>query len=253
MRQGGRLRAIARGISMWSGQFFAGGGACAGWAARCVRTAPPACGLAGRPEAGWLPDCNGWAIGPWRGEDGMCSKSREWLCGPLMGCGRPGPGDVLVARFSGAVESGTLRAGSRSPFSPCAMRSTTPLSEALPLAIAALGAVLHLGLLLQVLTLKSFAGWLFSIAVLAPWLLFLVAYRLGAGRSSTRRLSLSSGVSYLVFGTWAFFDTIYVHPDAQGGLVFLVIPLAASMGAVVLVFALLLTRQGSAAGPSGAR
>lgn len=133
------------------------------------------------------------------------------------------------------------------------MKDTSPSPSALPLAIVVFGAVLHLGLLFQVVTPKSFAAWLFSIAVLAPWLLLFVAYRLAAGRPLARRTSLFFSVSYLSFGAWAFFDTIYVHPDAQGGLVFLVIPFAASMAAVVLGFALLLTRQGAAARRSGAR
>lgn len=133
------------------------------------------------------------------------------------------------------------------------MKDTSPSPSALPLAIVVFGAVLHLGLLFQVVTPKSFAAWLFSIAVLAPWLLLFVAYRLAAVRPLARRICLLFSVSYLAFGAWAFFDTIYLHPDAQGGLVFLVIPFAASMAAVVLAFALLVTRQGSAARRSGAR
>ncbi len=51
------------------------------------------------------------------------------------------------------------------------------------------------------------------------------------GASHFYALGLSS--VYLAFGTWAYYDAIYVHPDPQNGLVFVVVPILGIIVAVV--------------------
>ena len=55
-------------------------------------------------------------------------------------------------------------------------------------------------------------------------------------------VSLFACVLYLCFGGWAYWDALYTHPDPQGGLVFLVIPVAGAIGASILLGVLLALR-----------
>ncbi len=112
--------------------------------------------------------------------------------------------------------------------------------------------MVHLSFLFQVFTVKSAAGLLLPLVVLAPWLFLLVSIHLAKNRLLAEYISLIATAFYLVFGAWAFWDTIYVHPDPQGGLVFLVIPVAASIAALALLLALLLTKSTSTV-PAGHR
>jgi len=112
-------------------------------------------------------------------------------------------------------------------------------------AIVAIGATVHLSFLFQIFTVKSAAGFILPLVVLLPWLFLLASMHLAQNRLRAEYISLFATAVYLVFGAWAFWDTIYVHPDPQGGLVFLVVPVAASIAALVLLLALLLTKRKS--------
>lgn len=107
--------------------------------------------------------------------------------------------------------------------------------KALSPVICTIGAAIHLGFLFKIFSLKSPAGLFFPLLVLAPWLILFAASLLAAGRSSAAYVTLAASAAYLVFGAWAFWDVIHVHPDPQGGLVFLVIPAAASVPALILL------------------
>ena len=111
--------------------------------------------------------------------------------------------------------------------------------------IVAIGAAVHLSFLFQVFTIKSAAGLLFPLLVLTPWLFLIASIHLAKNRLLAEYISLIATAVYLFFGAWAFWDTIYVHPDPQGGLVFLVIPVAASIAALALLLVLLLTKSKS--------
>lgn len=120
----------------------------------------------------------------------------------------------------------------------------SPLRGLCP-SIVVTGAIVHLGFLFQVFTIKSAAGLLFPLLVLAPWLFLLASSHLAKNRLLAQYVTLVATVVYLVFGAWAFWDTIYVHPDPQGGLVFLVIPVAAVVATLALLLVLLLTKPKS--------
>jgi len=120
------------------------------------------------------------------------------------------------------------------------------LPQVLCLAIVATGAAVHLYFLLQVFTVKSAAGLLFPLLVLTPWLVLLASIHLAQNRLRAAYNLFIAATVYLLFGAWAFWDTIYVHPDPQGGLIFLVIPVAASLVTLTLLLVLLLTKPKSA-------
>ena len=47
---------------------------------------------------------------------------------------------------------------------------------------------------------------------------------------------------YLALGGWSYWDTLYIHPDPQGGLIFLFVPLLGVLAALVLMAGLWLSR-----------
>jgi len=115
----------------------------------------------------------------------------------------------------------------------------------LRLLIVAIGASVHVSFLFQVFTVKSVAGFIFLLVVLLPWLFLFASMHIAKNRSRAAYSSLFAAAGYLVFGAWAFWDTIYVHPDPQGGLGFLVVPVAASIAALFLFLALQITKHKS--------
>lgn len=114
--------------------------------------------------------------------------------------------------------------------------------HALTLVVIVIGATIHLGFLLQVFSVKSVAGLAFPLVVSAPWLLLYAASRIAANRAGSQYVSLFASVLYLCLGGWAYWDTLYIHPDPQGGLVFLVFPVAGAIGASILLGVLLALR-----------
>ena len=121
-------------------------------------------------------------------------------------------------------------------------RTFRSLPQVICLAIIATGAGVHLYFMLQVFTVKSAAGALFPLLVLTPWIILLASIRLALNRLLATCTLITASAFYLLFGAWAFWDTIYVHPDPQGGLIFLVIPVAASLATLTLLLVLLLTK-----------
>ena len=115
--------------------------------------------------------------------------------------------------------------------------------RALSLAAIGLGAVTHVGVMWSAAAGASIGVVIFAIGLLVPWMLLATAVQLAQGRRVAETVALLASVTYVVFGAWAFWDAMYVHPDAQGGLVFLVVPVAASLVAGVLALALLATRR----------
>jgi len=47
---------------------------------------------------------------------------------------------------------------------------------------------------------------------------------------------------YLALGGWSYLDTLYIHPDPQGGLIFLFVPLLGVLAALALMAGLWLSR-----------
>lgn len=117
------------------------------------------------------------------------------------------------------------------------MNNATPVpSTPVPtLALIATGAAVHTTFLLQVIRPDTFSGLVFLLAVLTPWLLLLAAHHVAARRSGPQAICTWTSVAYLLLGAWAYWDTLYVHPDPQGGLVFFAVPVMGGIAAVVLL------------------
>jgi len=113
---------------------------------------------------------------------------------------------------------------------------------------------IHIGLLLQVVKPLSLAGVLFACVVASPCLLISEMAVLLHKRGAWYGCALGLSLAYLVFGAWAYYDAMYVHPDPQNALIFIVVPvfgiLATVIGTVV-VFAI--SRRASAGSDREAR
>jgi len=106
------------------------------------------------------------------------------------------------------------------------------------------GIVSHLALLFQVFHPKWFTvmAWVFPAVVVVPWALLWVCSRLARGRRVASRVVLGVFGLYLVLGAWGYWDTIYIHPDPQGGLIFMVMPVLGGLAALVLMSGLWLSQ-----------
>ena len=71
---------------------------------------------------------------------------------------------------------------------------------------------------------------------------FVGSSRLARGRPVAVLLVLGLQVLYLVLGCWAYWDTIYIHPDPQGGLIFMVLPVFGVLAALVMMSGLWLSQ-----------
>lgn len=107
-----------------------------------------------------------------------------------------------------------------------------------------LGIVSHLALLFQVFHPKwlTVMAWVFPAVVVFPWLFFGLCSRLARGRRVASTVVLAVSGLYLVLGVWAYWDTIYIHPDPQGGLVFFVMPGLGGLVALMLMAGLWLSQ-----------
>ncbi|OIN91157.1 MAG: hypothetical protein AUJ20_12130 [Comamonadaceae bacterium CG1_02_60_18] len=106
------------------------------------------------------------------------------------------------------------------------------------------GIVSHLALLFQVFHPKwlTVMAWVLPAVVVLPWVFLGLCSRLARGRRTASRVVLGVSALYLVLGVWAYWDTIYIHPDPQGGLVFFVMPVLGGLAAALLMVGLLLSR-----------
>jgi hypothetical protein len=116
-------------------------------------------------------------------------------------------------------------------------------TRGISIGVVAIGAVTHMGLMWSAAGGASIGVLIFAAGVLVPWMFAVAAIKLAEGRRVAEVVTLTASVAYVVFGAWAFYDAMYVHRDAQGGLVFLVVPVAASFLAALLVLVLAATRR----------
>jgi hypothetical protein len=70
------------------------------------------------------------------------------------------------------------------------------------------------------LSLLLFMGWAIS-----PYVALMVTTVWLAGPGAGRWMVLAGALLITVFGTWLTTEAIIIHPDAQGGLVFIFLPL----------------------------
>ena len=110
--------------------------------------------------------------------------------------------------------------------------------------VMGLGMVSHLALLLKDvkpggLTVMAliFPAW-----VALPWALIWGCARLARGRRVASWGVAGLALLYLVLGTWAYADALYIHPDPQGALIFLFVPLLEVLPALLLMAGLWLSR-----------
>lgn len=106
------------------------------------------------------------------------------------------------------------------------------------------GIVTHLVLLFQVFHPKWFTvmAWVFPSVVMLPWGLLWVCSRMALGRRIAFAVVLGVSGLYLILGVWAYWDTIYLHPDPQGGLIFMVMPVLGGLVALALMSGLWLSQ-----------
>jgi hypothetical protein len=122
------------------------------------------------------------------------------------------------------------------------MKSSVPASPLLgTFATCAAAVAIHLGLLFQVLKPLSSAALMFIPIVAAPCLVIsAVAWWLNR-RAASRFCGQGLAATYLVFGSWAYCDALYIHPDPQNGLIFVVVPILAVLVTGVATAIMLVT------------
>lgn len=100
-------------------------------------------------------------------------------------------------------------------------------------------ATIHIGLLLQVARPQSFSTLIFTFIVIAPPALISVAAALMNNRGIPRAYAQTLSIIYMLFGLWAYYDAIYIHPDPQNGLIFIVVPIlgiiATTIGSILML------------------
>ena len=128
-------------------------------------------------------------------------------------------------------------------FSDKALRSDRRLRIAQALVMA-VGVVSHLALMAQVFhpAVLTTMSLVFPVWVALPWGMLLICSRLARGRSVASWWVLGLAGVYLALGGWSYWDTLYIHSDPQGGLVFLFVPLLGALAALVLMAGLWLSR-----------
>ena len=78
--------------------------------------------------------------------------------------------------------------------------------------------------------------------VVLPFVLLSVCVAMARGRARASQVSSVVALVYVLFAAWAYWDTLYVHPDPQGGLIFMVMPVLGVLGALVLLIGLAVTK-----------
>ena len=105
-------------------------------------------------------------------------------------------------------------------------------------ATSAAAIAIHNGLLLQIIKPKSVAALVFILIVAAPPVLISVVAAFLNRTDAPRTFALSFSAVYIALGAWAYYDAIYIHPDPQNGLVFIVVPIlgivATTIGAAIM-------------------
>jgi hypothetical protein len=107
-----------------------------------------------------------------------------------------------------------------------------------PHATNAAAAVIHIGLLLHAVKQKSFSTLIFILIVTVTPASISVAAAFLNKKGAPWGYAQGLALIYMAFGAWAYYDTIYLHPDPQNGLVFIVVPIlgfiATAIGSTIL-------------------
>lgn len=113
-----------------------------------------------------------------------------------------------------------------------------------PWLVIGVGAVVHLVFLYQVFHPKGLTtmALVFPAVVVLPSVFFGACVVMARGRARASLVTSLVALFYLLFAAWAFWDTIYRHPDPQGGLIFVVMPVLGVLGALLLLMGLALTK-----------
>lgn len=85
--------------------------------------------------------------------------------------------------------------------------------------------IVHVFLLLQIIKSNDLVTLIFIIIVATPPVLNSILANYLSKICALSVYSIILSVVYLVVGTYAYIDAIYVHPDPQNGLVFIVLPI----------------------------
>ena len=112
------------------------------------------------------------------------------------------------------------------------MKPTATISHLIWTHVSNTAAIaIHLVFLWQIMTPKSLAALVFIFIVAAPPAMISATAEVLKKNGAPRAYSQSLSASYLAIGAWAYYDAIYVHPDPQGGLVFIFVPI---LGLIVI-------------------
>ena len=94
---------------------------------------------------------------------------------------------------------------------------------------------IHLALLFQAVKPNSLAAVIFMLIVAAPPAIMSASAVFLSRTDAPRGYTLSISAIYLAFGAWAYYDAIYVHPDPQNGLIFILVPILGSIVTSIVV------------------
>ncbi len=110
--------------------------------------------------------------------------------------------------------------------------------------VMAVGAVVHLGFLFQGFRPKGLTvmAVVLPALVVFPFVLLAMCMVMARGRARASRVTSLVALFYALFAAWAYWDTLYIHPDPQGGLIFMVMPVLGVMGALALLIGLAITK-----------
>ena len=102
-------------------------------------------------------------------------------------------------------------------------------------AINVAAIAIHITLLLQAVKPNSLAAVVFMLIVAAPPAIMSASAVFLSRTDAPRGFTLSLSAIYLAFGAWAYYDAMYVHPDPQNGLVFILVPILGLIVAFIVV------------------
>ena len=110
--------------------------------------------------------------------------------------------------------------------------------------VIGVGVVVHLGFLFQGFRPKGLTvmAVVLPALVVLPFVLLGVCGVMARGRARAPQVTRLVALFYGLFAAWAYWDTLYVHPDPQGGLIFLVMPVLGVLGALALLLGLAVTK-----------
>ena len=110
--------------------------------------------------------------------------------------------------------------------------------------VIGVGVAAHFGFLFQGFRPKGLTvmSVVLPAMVLLPFVLLGVCVVMARGRARASQVTRMVALFYGLFAGWAYWDTLYVHPDPQGGLIFLVMPVLGVLGALALLLGLVVTK-----------